>query len=114
MINIHLWCNNTSECAVSNGRGLVIMNWEGCADAFISGHYLDRLIKHIKKFVETASGQSFFPNTKHTYNPTQYNAWYQIKDYFNNEKRKCVSLSDSITTFDMDCRYTTYRMPDTV
>jgi len=27
--NVHLWCNNTSDCAVSNGSGLAIMNWEG-------------------------------------------------------------------------------------
>jgi len=95
MIYVHLWCNNTSDCAESSGGGLVIMNWEGGADALISGHYLDRLIKHIKKIVETASGQSFFPNMKHAHHSAQYDAWYQIKDYFNNEKSKCLSLSDS-------------------
>jgi hypothetical protein len=48
-----------------------------------------------KKFVETTSGQSFFPNMKQGCHPAKYDAWYQIKDYmlnFNNEKSNCPTL----------------------
>lgn len=87
------------------------MNWEGWGRRCWRPHLWPLSRQTDKKFVETASGQSFFPNMKHARHPAQYDAWHQIKDYFNNAKSKCVSLPDSIATFDMDCRYTTYRMP---